>query len=802
MDKIVFLRIDGNLNDGVEISLQICQNGSLPVVPLPEKGRLKPNPELQGCYELWLKAFLQLRSHRYRLKMVKLRGGNSDDWTIDEGGVTNVGVFSDEDVCRKFVKLTEEKFNDWLSESGDRHWMKIREILVGQFANHSENVALVIQSKNTDLWKFPWYAWDLLERYPNVGIAFSFPSGERVSYLRPIQPKISTSHKVRILVVLGSDRDIDLDPDKETILNLAEVDAHFLSKPSARELNQTLRDKQGWDIFLFAGHSESDKHKERIYISEDEFVEIADLKNSFREAISYGLKIAIFNSCQGMGLAERLADLHLPFSIVMQEPVPDRIAQAFLKEFLTEYSQGKFLYTAVRIATNRLGDFNKEWPGAYGLPIICQNPTYFPPSWQDLLKVKYLSSNPPKKCFIKNDKSLHGRGLPSFLWTLFNKLRRRHGFALGIDDYEALRQSLQAGFGWSSLDNLRDLCNALWAKSLPEQEILTSLFDQLAEKEEGWQLKLSRKSTTKATVIPISPTPETVSQSQPQSSLQFIPKTQPQPKSGLPEISLKDVKISPRPFIFVPQFPLSDREIAQTWRNLRRPMRVGAAIEVDIDATIHHRCQQGVVVPVILKPRRRNLARLLMLVDRQGSMTPFHPFCQQVCQAMKKSGRVEQTAIYYFRNVPAMGADKQVLKSLSEKIFPTLDSILSQIEPLTKGYLYADPELLCPQAVEEVLPKYATDAFVVVLSDAGAMRNYYNVSRLLDTLAFFKAVRSYSLSDVWLNPLPRNYWQKPKNNTATQISRHLPMFPLDREGLYRAVNVLRRHQYNNIEKPL
>ena len=396
MDKIVFLRIDGNLNDGVEMSLQICENGSpLPDIPLPEKGRLKPNPELEGCYLLWLHDFVNIRSHRYRLYKEKLRGVEPDDWEFDEVDeevrVTNVGVFYDEDACLQYVKLTEEKFKDWLSESGDRHWMSIREILVGQFAKNSENVAIVIQAKETDLWKFPWYAWDLLERYPNVGIGFSFPSGKRVSNLRPIQPNISTSHKVgilkvRILVVLGSDRDIDLDPDKQAILNLPQADPHFLSKPTAQELNQTLRDKQGWDIFLFAGHSESDKHKERIYISEDEFVEIADFKNSLTEAIRYGLKVAIFNSCQGMGLAERLADLHLPFSIVMQEPVPDLIAQAFLKEFLTEYSEGKFLYTAVRLATKRLEDFNKKWPGATWLPIICQNPSEFPPSWQDLLR--------------------------------------------------------------------------------------------------------------------------------------------------------------------------------------------------------------------------------------------------------------------------------------------------------------------------------------------------------------------------------------------------------------------------------
>lgn|GEM_PF-5340450 len=78
--------------------------------------------------------------------------------------------------------------------------------------------------------------------------------------------------------------------------------------------------------------------------------------------------------------------------------------------------------------------------------------------------------------------------IPEFLWKLFEGLRHR-GFPLIPDDLEALRQSLQAGFGWSSQEALRELCKYLWAKSRQEQEILTVLFKQLALKEdEPWQL--------------------------------------------------------------------------------------------------------------------------------------------------------------------------------------------------------------------------------------------------------------------------------------------------------------------------
>jgi hypothetical protein len=42
-----------------------------------------------------------------------------------------------------------------------------------------------------------------------------------------------------------------------------------------------------------------------------------------------------------LGLAKHLASLHIPKIIVMREPVPDLVAQEFLKNFLTAFASGK-----------------------------------------------------------------------------------------------------------------------------------------------------------------------------------------------------------------------------------------------------------------------------------------------------------------------------------------------------------------------------------------------------------------------------------------------------------------------------
>jgi hypothetical protein len=179
-------------------------------------------------------------------------------------------------------------------------------------------------------------------------------------------------------------------------------------------------------------------------------------------------------------------------------------------------------------------------------------------------------------------------------------------------------------------------------------------------------------------------------------------------------------------------------------------------------------------------------------------MAPFHHFVEDVCVAIQQAGRLENAALYYFHDAPAEGADKSTLTPVVDQLFPTLDAVLPQIVPLATGYVYEDPDLLSPVPLADVLEEHAAGAAVVLISDAGAAHGRYDIVRLLNTVAFLKALRACTAQYVWLNPLPRNRW---KNNTATQIARHAPMFPLDREGIYRAVNVLRGQPYL-IERPI
>ncbi|WP_199248997.1 CHASE2 domain-containing protein [[Phormidium] sp. ETS-05] len=380
MGRVIFLKIESDqATKETVISLQLCREGQLPSEI--EGGRLALNPEIEDLYQSWRTSFGQLR----QLREGGASRGPGDGWIIGTTSVNQISINYDEKACRQLVRLAEDNVRNWLLSGGNQQWQKIRERLAIELANTTDELSIVVKIKppHLEISKLPWLAWDLLDIHPEVGISFSFPEFEEAKPLPtpPLTPNLQ--REVRILAVLGNDKNINLEPDEQAIRALEGAAPHFLYQPSAKELIEALTDEKGWDIFFFAGHSESELQTGRIYINDGESLAVEDFKNALKEAVNRRLKLGIFNSCDGLGLARKLGYLGMQAIVVMKEAVPDEIAQAFLREFLGQYSGGKSLYTAVRIAQQRLEKF-PEFPGATWLPIVCQNPTSMPPRWLQL----------------------------------------------------------------------------------------------------------------------------------------------------------------------------------------------------------------------------------------------------------------------------------------------------------------------------------------------------------------------------------------------------------------------------------
>lgn len=359
MSKLVVLKFaDGSFEQGFSVTLQIGEENARQSIEAV--GRLPPVPELPGYYDRWQTLYHQL-GETVRLSVTK---------------VEPIDFSRRREACLTAAHLLQDRLNTWLLAEEFR---PIREKWLEQLSLEDE-IRIIIQTENSQLRRLPWNLLDFMERYSRAEVALSALAWEQITQPKPI------SSQVRILAVLGDSQGIDTNRDRQVLEQLPQAQVEFLPEPSRKELSDRLW-QQSWDILFFGGHSSSQGAHEtgRIFLNQTDSLTINELKYALRKAVAGGLKFAIFNSCDGLGLARELAELQIPQVIVMREPVPDRVAQEFLKSFLNSFAYGKSFYLAVREARERLEGLEDHFPCASWLPIICQHPAAIPPTWQDLI---------------------------------------------------------------------------------------------------------------------------------------------------------------------------------------------------------------------------------------------------------------------------------------------------------------------------------------------------------------------------------------------------------------------------------
>ena len=360
--KLVVLKFNGDFQQGFHVVLEIGSEFDRPSIELV--GALPPNPELALHLLQWQQLYQSLSV-----------GSSNLNSRIQPQEIIYGGSVSRLEDCRQSATELQHRMRQWLASNAFRHLdQRLRESL-----NLNESIRVLIQTQNPQLRCLPWHLWDFIERYSKTEVALSTPVSERVEV-----PLTTSKHKVKILAILGSSLDINVQADRQFLQALPDASVTFLVEPARQQIDQQLWE-QAWDILFFAGHSATQGDRGVLYINPDESLNLEELQYGLKQAISRGLQLAIFNSCDGLGLAQALEPLHLPQMIVMREPVPDQVAQEFLKHLLSAFSGGKSLYLSVREARERLQGMENQFPCATWLPAICQNSTKVPPTWQALV---------------------------------------------------------------------------------------------------------------------------------------------------------------------------------------------------------------------------------------------------------------------------------------------------------------------------------------------------------------------------------------------------------------------------------
>ncbi|MDZ8235563.1 MAG: CHASE2 domain-containing protein [Nostoc sp. ChiQUE01a] len=368
MQKLVVLKLDGDLGQGVRVTLEIGAEGARPTLEV--RGYLPPQPEIIADYKLWQTTYRSLQN--FRITPVSISVGNS--------------LIEHLDNCRKLEDKLSKRINSWLHCESFR---ASKEKLLKQLMT-DDTVRILIKTDDIWLRRLPWQLWNFFEEYSKAEVALSALEYE---YL-PASKIIIDKYQVKILAILGNSQGIFIDKDREILEKLPNAEINFLVEPQRNQINDKLWE-QDWDILFFAGHSfsQQDGKVGKIYINETDCLTIQELKYALKEAVSRGLQLAIFNSCDGLGLAHQLEDLHIPQIIVMREPVHDLVAQEFLKNFLDKFASGESLYLAVRESREKLHGIADKYPSAIiWLPVVCQNPAAIPPTWKDLLKKSELKT--------------------------------------------------------------------------------------------------------------------------------------------------------------------------------------------------------------------------------------------------------------------------------------------------------------------------------------------------------------------------------------------------------------------------
>jgi CHASE2 domain-containing sensor protein len=186
------------------------------------------------------------------------------------------------------------------------------------------------------------------------------------------------------LVILGDDTGLEFQAERAAVQKLspqAEIEfvgwrANQTSDDLKTAICQAIADKRGWDILFFAGHSnETAITGGELAVAPHISILVSEIAQYLQIAQQRGLQFAIFNSCNGLSIAESLLNLGLNQVAVMREPIHNEVAKEFLIQFLRHLAEYEDVQAAMLAACQFLKlEKNLTYPSAYLIPSLFSHP--------------------------------------------------------------------------------------------------------------------------------------------------------------------------------------------------------------------------------------------------------------------------------------------------------------------------------------------------------------------------------------------------------------------------------------------
>ena len=210
---------------------------------------------------------------------------------------------------------------------------------------------------------------------------------------------------------------------------------------------------------------------------------------------------------------------------------------------------------------------------------------------------------------------------------------------------------------------------------------------------------------------------------------------------------------------------LDTRQIAVALRRLRRLSRTEGEPELDVEESIDRTCKNAGFLELAFTPPRQNQAKVLLLMDTGGSMTPFTHLVETLFSAASHLNHWKRFDHFFFHNCPY----SRLFESITtNQAVPT--SELVRDKPRDTFFIMVGDASMAPSEL---------------LSPHGAI-DYFEQNQT-PGLKWLHLLRSHFTRAVWLNPVPAEHW---RGYTIELIAQIFPMFPLTLAGLDHAVDHL------------
>jgi branched-chain amino acid transport system substrate-binding protein len=295
--------------------------------------------------------------------------------------------------CQQLGDRSIDEFNKWIGHATEVQNALLNAVSSTNYDNNRNDFCFILNADTIDpvlnrtLQRLPFHAWDFLqEYYPHAEISLSTTN---------YSSSPPNDRQLQVLVVQGYDPNINLTAQHIAIgkkladANLADVE--YWDRGSEDDaislLFETFRTSSP-QVLFFIGHSESTNGVIRIWINDREYINLEDrrFKNILKRLKSRGLIFAAFISCDGLGIAQELSKLGIPYLMVSREILPVHVAKEFLDEFLAKATEpGIPINIALSHARQHLHEIVEARETRRGCPNASTFPIMFQPEYPYIL---------------------------------------------------------------------------------------------------------------------------------------------------------------------------------------------------------------------------------------------------------------------------------------------------------------------------------------------------------------------------------------------------------------------------------